>query len=101
MICLWGPDHRGGGDRFDALGRLARRAAQDLSRAWHGEVAVLGAHPEAGDMHPAPDVNGGRGQLAQVGRSGNPARPVASVFTASTWCSWIPPRSNWSRDPAM
>jgi DNA-binding IclR family transcriptional regulator len=34
VLCLWGPDHRGGGDRFDALGRLARRAAQDLSRAW-------------------------------------------------------------------
>ncbi len=34
VLCLWGPDDRGGPDRFDALGRLAQRAAQDLSRAW-------------------------------------------------------------------
>jgi DNA-binding IclR family transcriptional regulator len=31
VLCLWGPDHRGGPDRFDALGRLARSAARSLS----------------------------------------------------------------------
>ena len=30
VLCLWGPDHRGGPDRFDALGRLTRNAARSL-----------------------------------------------------------------------
>ena len=45
--------------------------------------------PRGWRLHPAPDLMDGSCQLAQVGRSGNPARPVASVLTASTWCSWI------------
>ena len=32
VLCLWGPDHRGGPDRFEALGRLTRGAARTLSR---------------------------------------------------------------------
>ncbi len=36
------------------------------------------------------------------GRSGrSPAPPRSSGLTASTWCSWIPPVSKASRDPAM
>ncbi len=32
VLCLWGPDNRGDLARCNALGRLARRAAQELSR---------------------------------------------------------------------
>ncbi|MFC5043257.1 hypothetical protein [Ornithinimicrobium kibberense] len=34
------------------------------------------------------------------GRRGYPVPPSAPVRVASTWCSWMPPRSKLSRDPA-
>ena len=75
VLCLWGPTTVAGANGSTrSAGSPAGRRRTSAERG-HGEVAVL--------------VRSGRGQLAQVGRSGNPARPVASVFTASTWCSWI------------
>ena len=71
-----------------------------LARTFGEEYAVYRTHVGAGFRASPPGQRSVYG--VHHGRSGrSPAPPRSSGLTASTWCSWIPPFSKASRDPAM
>ena len=78
-----------------------------ITLAWAAAIVVIvGGAVVAVGPEPPPSTDGGAPRSAQPsagskrGRNGKPDTPSPVVREASTWCSWIPPRSKPSRDPA-